>query len=137
MRPSKSGSGVSKVLKFQSTHPIRDATRFLPVRLYVSDNFNPRIPLGMRPKDRGTVSQNLDNFNPRIPLGMRLGALDAYHDRGYLFQSTHPIRDATVANLYNTQSSRQFQSTHPIRDATFAILDASIKNLHISIHASH
>ena len=55
--------------KFQSTHPVWDATRSarpLPRRSY----FNPRIPYGMRPPAR-IMAWCSTNFNPRIPYGMR------------------------------------------------------------------
>ena len=37
----------------------------------------------------------------------------------YIFQSTHPLRDATKWN-WTTSSALRFQSTHPLRDATLA-----------------
>ena len=37
------------------------------------------------------------------------------------FQSTHPIRDATLAAIHIGDNVEQFQSTHPIRDATSRI----------------
>ena len=96
-------------------------------------NFNPRIPCGMRPENvRADVREV--NFNPRIPCGMRLAVLPLallYT----LFQSTHPMRDATMGRQ-RKQQREGFQSTHPMRDATRR------RNKHgsdrtISIHASH
>ena len=36
----------------------------------------------------------------------------------FVFQSTHPLRDATYDKFVKQQKRRQFQSTHPLRDAT-------------------
>ena len=43
------------------------------------------------------------------------------------FQSTHPMRDATVALLYSISPYRRFQSTHPMRDATATYSECLIK----------
>ena len=78
-------------------------------------------------------------FNPRTPYGMRL-SWDGESPREYIFQSTHPLRDATVSqrasfllvphfNPRTPYGMRRFsyrrlplmgtfQSTHPLRDAT-------------------
>jgi len=84
--------------RFQSTHPMRDAT----VRAAAVDtsghNFNPRIPCGMRlagPLTRG----GFRNFNPRIPCGMRLGTNKA--ERAALQISIH----ASHAGCDNTTFS--------------------------------
>ena len=62
-------------------------------------NFNPRIPLGMRQyRLKGTVEYVAD-FNPRIPLGMR-PVFHVIKIFSTLFQSTHPIRDATSKQIY-------------------------------------
>ncbi len=56
------------------------------------------------------------DFNPRIPCGMRLlSCFDSTPQ--YLFQSTHPMRDATK-NPGTGDVCSIFQSTHPMRDAT-------------------
>ena len=57
------------------------------------------------------------NFNPRIPYGMRrferrLQVLNA------IFQSTHPVWDATVLCGRCVTDTCLFQSTHPVWDAT-------------------
>ena len=87
--------------------------------------------------------RNGKNFNPRTPYGMR-----RVHKRKIAytveFQSTHPLRDATVdakhalfmaiisihapltgCDIRRTrkyQKLRIFQSTHPLRDATIVSL---------------
>ena len=57
--------------RFQSTHPLRDATLHPCLLNCISTNFNPRTPYGMRPKQfyRDAVCRY---FNPRTPYGMRL-----------------------------------------------------------------
>ena len=100
-------------------------------------NFNPRIPYGMRLcADVRRLGRR--DFNPRIPYGMRP------HDGhstvgGSIFQSTHPVWDATVRDVGAQPSGeisihasrmgcdpsvrpsglrKRFQSTHPVWDAT-------------------
>ena len=72
---------------------MRDAT----VRLHKTGvdrtNFNPRIPCGMRRTECRFANQYY-HFNPRIPCGMRQFFLPFCYDL-ILFQSTHPMRDAT------------------------------------------
>ena len=148
-------------LQFQSTHPVWDATTRQPSISAVSHisihasrmgcdpdsrrrsntcyHFNPRIPYGMRRERAGDETKDVVNFNPRIPYGMRLGMTDDYDD-SYLFQSTHPVWDATQCSRGGIQrghisihASRMgcdntsqikkghdasFQSTHPVWDAT-------------------
>ena len=57
-------------------------------------------------------------FNPRIPLGMRHVAGGGSYYKKCVFQSTHPIRDATLRRFSWSYFRVRFQSTHPIRDAT-------------------
>ena len=45
------------------------------------------------------------------------------------FQSTHPLRDATIGNIGDTITIHIFQSTHPLRDATYR-LASSIHTLY-------
>ena len=44
--------------------------------------------------------------------------------RGAVFQSTHPLRDATIDPIYKVLTGDEFQSTHPLRDATL-FMDSS------------
>ncbi len=102
-------------------------------------NFNPRTPCGVRPVSTTTMTTSMVDFNPRTPCGVRRhqGEVSTNH---FEFQSTHPVRGATLAveinfstyvisihapragcdhvedattNLFNI-----FQSTHPVRGAT-------------------
>ena len=122
---------------FQSTHPVWDATR-ADEALRAIVNFNPRIPYGMRPGWLTLSMLLLLNFNPRIPYGMRPHAHPQDHPARHfnpripygmrrnrapiltnklLFQSTHPVWDATQT-LLMTSHFVIFQSTHPVWDAT-------------------
>ena len=82
------------MLGFQSTHPIRDATYPINQGYDQQPDFNPRIPLGMRPEAKAISLTFGTDFNPRIPLGMRQ-KIRVAGIAGLVFQSTHPIRDAT------------------------------------------
>ena len=79
--------------RFQSTHPVWDATPFIYENEWCFTYFNPRIPYGMRPvpADQGSTTAR--------------------------FQSTHPVWDATIP--FRVRCARLiFQSTHPVWDAT-------------------
>ena len=56
-------------------------------------------------------------FNPRTPCGVRPAAASATCGRK-IFQSTHPLRGATVEGGITVVESWLFQSTHPLRGAT-------------------
>ena len=73
------------------------------------------------------------NFNPRTPCGVR-PLMSVTQPRRPAFQSTHPVRGATVAPLLLVYSVT-FQSTHPVRGATRPRLFGRRKVLLISIHA--
>ena len=79
-----------------------------------------------------TVANMLD-FNPRTPYGMRLKAYNGIEPKG-LFQSTHPLRDATDRIGTRIEFVNKFQSTHPLRDATKQEFHKLGDNT-ISIHA--
>ncbi len=84
------------LLKFQSTHPVRGATR-----LSASVRYVPSISIHA-PRagcdDGVIICRLLDN----------------------LFQSTHPVRGATVPTTVPSVVVTLFQSTHPVRGATMA-----------------
>ena len=139
---------------FQSTHPVWDATR--QERLVVENqDFNPRIPYGMRRVAFALATLDYLNFNPRIPYGMRPDN-EMPPTPVIVFQSTHPVWDATgdsgdLGRLeeISIHASRmgcdfdyipithipRFQSTHPVWDATVGGLGAE-GDFSISIHAS-
>ena len=48
---------------------------------------------------------------------MRPEARQSHLLKDFLFQSTHPLRDATL-HAHLMRAAALFQSTHPLRDAT-------------------
>ena len=118
--------------KFQSTHPVWDATRSarpLPRRSY----FNPRIPYGMRPPAR-IMAWCSTNFNPRIPYGMRLIFLSLASVSCRYFNPRIPYGMRQIRKV-KMLVLREFQSTHPVWDATLMLLE-TVHGIIISIHAS-
>ena len=110
--------------EFQSTRPIRGATR-------------PKMP----------IAPPISNFNPRAPYGARHHLYRTLHPCQQ-FQSTRPIRGATKPgppthpsgdiSIHAPHTGRdrakqkqktreQFQSTRPIRGATAGMMPAGIK----------
>ena len=69
------------------------------VRSAKENDFNPRIPLGMRHKKVSQPTFQACNFNPRIPLGMRREEKTWIKFTQYRFQSTHSIRNATLTGF--------------------------------------
>ena len=120
-----------------------------------SIDFNPRTPYGMRlswymrslvhrqisihapltgcDQNFITVINNIWDFNPRTPYGMRLCTF-CILIIDFKFQSTHPLRDATMDKIKINSLELEFQSTHPLRDATRAAYECSCCE-RISIHA--
>ena len=74
------------------------------------------------------------DFNPRTPCGVRRGKNSTSTRRG-LFQSTHPMRGATII-FVQCVPQLSFQSTHPMRGAT-PIVKTNGTQIVISIHAPH
>ena len=99
-----------------------------------SANFNPRIPYGMRPMCK-IFARFYPYFNPRIPYGMRLLAGVIPFSASQLFQSTHPVWDATPVVCFLPIPNVLFQSTHPVWDAT-RVAGYIRVSTEISIHAS-
>ena len=102
--------------RFQSTHPLRGAT-FRPMVLLASSiYFNPRTPCGVRRV--ATVSQEIqDGISIHAPLAGCDVAIRLTKDVMLEFQSTHPLRGATLVPCPRFRTEK-FQSTHPLRGAT-------------------
>ena len=100
---------------FQSTRPVRGATRTQGRRFPCSTHFNPRAPCGAR-QILNAISKNLFDFNPRAPCGARLAASVDVSSIDE-FQSTRPVRGATRLGA-GTVLVKEFQSTRPVRGAT-------------------
>ena len=144
MRRLTEGSPMTQT-KFQSTHPVWDATR-QPRRTISSRTISIHASrMGCDPSV--FTSQSFQKyFNPRIPYGMRL-LRPCTRRQASEFQSTHPVWDATgvllvdpVSRDISIHASRMgcdthgvpavipdclFQSTHPVWDATIFILRLS------------
>ena len=100
---------MKKLHRFQSTHPVRGATRDAQ-GVMSGDGFQSTHPV--RGATRAVIDKSVDGK----------------------FQSTHPVRGAT---MFWTGSPlwRSFQSTHPVRGATQAALAGRQGQDPISIHA--
>ena len=118
--------------EFQSTHPVWDATATNSCKHYPIFNFNPRIPYGMRPHMIRSFTF-LSGFQSTHPVW------DATYHSGdstaiFVFQSTHPVWDATALRRHGC-TRLPFQSTHPVWDATWGEYTQAWDHV-ISIHAS-
>ena len=122
---------------FQSTHPLRGATRGIPLRCHFDGfqsthplrgatltainvlrddrDFNPRTPCGVRHLSNGQSSSPCD-FNPRTPCGVRRDGILPARDR-VNFNPRTPC-GVRLYEQYNRQNVPKFQSTHPLRGAT-------------------
>ena len=124
-------------LIFQSTRPIRGATRGFVLDTKRQGDFNPRAPYGARPRKQ-SYNERRKYFNPRAPYGARptiskspSGQLDfnpraPYGARPPMsrmpivsrnFNPRAPYGARPVSGLMYTDSGT-FQSTRPIRGAT-------------------
>ena len=140
---------------FQSTRPMRGATVILPIfrdNLQVSihaphagrdqqisaDNktergFNPRAPCGARLPCKGFCVFH-PCFNPRAPCGARRRACVLVKS-GKVFQSTRPMRGATMATSGSGSPLWSFNPRAPCgaRQGAFRICE----QCYVSIHAPH
>ena len=124
--------------QFQSTRPVRGATRCLCSGCN-SAHISIHAPRAGRDCHCPWTGAETQNFNPRAPCGARLD--DAFAGiAGQLFQSTRPVRGATyilgqlvvgyVISIHAPRAGRdaatvgwrsilpRFQSTRPVRGAT-------------------
>ena len=104
-------SAVRPFWSFQSTRPMRGATRSSWLRRSLAEDFNPRAPCGAR--------RNRENS-------------EAVLQR---FQSTRPMRGATYSTALR-ETDKEFQSTRPMRGATGKTWQYRHDTV-ISIHAPH
>ena len=96
------------------------------------NHFNPRTPCGVRQYTLADLCGELD-FNPRTPCGVRQPRAPAT-GATYLFQSTHPVRGATIISLIVLRAHVDFNPRTPCgvrrRMVTKYVLEKAI-----SIHA--
>ena len=117
--------------RFQSTHPLRGATQeSTPLLAYRPISIHAPLA-GCDAAAQLSVAPPVD-FNPRTPCGVRLQLFNTDREL-FAFQSTHPLRGATVSPETNL-ATREFQSTHPLRGATTKSTTSKTAPL-ISIHA--
>ena len=108
-------------------------------------DFNPRTPCGVRRGSNGVCARLDGHFNPRTPCGVRQ-LPDYVNQASKIFQSTHPVRGATIAAAGKTPwmqisihapragcdfdstwlqlHTGEFQSTHPVRGATYKDIES-------------
>ena len=96
--------------------------------------FNPRAPCGARHYTAFTIARKKD-FNPRAPCGAR-HLFTACLVVPIIFQSTRPMRGATIPFSMGFVNFFEFQSTRPMRGAT-KFTQKDEPNCVISIHAPH
>ena len=140
----------SSITPFQSTHPLRGATRSAARSRACIRHFNPRAPCGAR---RVLPSQVMmpDLFQSTRPLRGATGRSKRPW-RSCGFQSTRPLRGATSAwrmrqrarTYFNPRApcgvrpfqwslilyDERFQSTHPLRGATGAMPRLPFQSTH-------
>ena len=140
--------------QFQSTHPLRGATRLRHVRPEHSIYFNPRTPCGVRPTAAQDVTPS-SGFQSTHPLRGATGKTRLYVDvdtisihaplAGCDAQVPHvqqgkpisihaPLAGCDLCDKTHNLYEKKFQSTHPLRGAT----NVSCKHntiTGISIHA--
>ena len=156
MRPAITSRCWTSTRRFQSTHPVWDATGVLQFLLHAHVDFNPRIPYGMRPSlsnhsrcvSRISIhasrmgcdvacavcSTVTFDFNPRIPYGMRREVLVL--SMTSMLISIHASRmGCDHSSVLHPPTKWLFQSTHPVWDAT-CLAQPLRQQFRISIHAS-
>ena len=97
-------------------------------------HFNPHSPCGERLRCPYNLFK-LADFNPHSPCGERRGPVNA-SSCSVVFQSTLPMRGATLGYSTSCTGLLIFQSTLPMRGATSLFLCHSIR-FQISIHTPH
>ena len=101
---------------FQSTRPMRGATQGNARHHQWPVYFNPRAPCGARRAVQEQYAPN-QHFDPRAPCGARPGEFINNGPLQGAFQSTRPMRGATL-KASALVSYHSFQSTRPMRGAT-------------------
>ena len=86
-------------LQFQSTHPLRGATRLTKFKV-VKRRISIHAPLAGCDYAKLISDITENNFNPRTPCGVRL-MIFYQKTIDILFQSTHPLRGATGREYWN------------------------------------
>ena len=110
----RSMNGQSNGLqRFQSTHPVRGATRRSQTARCPLRHFNPRTPCGVRPSFLSDFANMFSHFNPRTPCGVRRKLIQIYGAPTWEFQSTHPVRGATSISVTRVSKPPNFNPRTP------------------------
>ena len=105
---------------FQSTHPLRDATCQCQ-NLFACYPISIHAPLTGCDQNMEYNKENYEDFNPRTPYGMRQAITQQTLALRKI--SIHaPLTGCDSHCRPVGQWFRQFQSTHPLRDATISYL---------------
>ena len=125
---------IDDYARFQSTHPLRDATQIVQIEQSQLLYFNPRTPYGMRRTAVHCYIMYTRYFNPRTPYGMR--RVEREITKGVIqdFNPRTPYGMRLSIYICNRNPPR-FQSTHPLRDATNCFFEYLYMQSEISIHA--
>ena len=114
-RDAHSGQQHSPLIRFQSTRPVRGATRSYNKYKDALGFQSTRPVRGATTAARGNKPRAY-NFNPRAPCGARPIQIPL-DTEPQVFQSTRPVRGATIVPAGRGQQVT-FQSTRPVRGAT-------------------
>ena len=118
--------------EFQSTRPVRGATRAPRPSTRPGTCFNPRAPCGARRGTRSHRSGSDTGFNPRAPCGARPAS--AFSPSTWLlFQSTRPVRGAT--GVVDDRRREREVSIHAPRAGRDGAVLVDNDGLLVSIHA--
>ena len=124
---------IRQMLKISIHAPLAGRDGPWPCRPSACPHFNPRAPCGARPSTGAHSSAN-GVFQSTRPLRGATVAVISLILAGDTFQSTRPLRGATALAAYRPVFPNIFQSTRPLRGATSAPA-AHRRRLPISIHA--
>ena len=117
--------------EFQSTHPLRGATRVKSCFVFAR-KISIHAPLAGCDGGAGRLVWRTGNFNPRTPCGVRLPVeMECCHWNNFNPRTPCGVR---LRISINNSLFRRFQSTHPLRGATIVLITVD-KIIEISIHA--
>ena len=98
----RAGGSLGKAVSIHAPRAGRDSSS--TSNRHTSRRFNPRAPCGAR-RDALSSPSSIPCFNPRAPCGAR-PALRYSMARSIAFQSTRPVRGATLLYIRDTASNR-------------------------------
>ena len=134
-RDWRGGAMVARHALFQSTRPMRGATK-ANERQSNANKFQSTRPMrGATPMYGGQARQP-EEFQSTRPMRGATRCKDCKYYRNHPFQSTRPMRGATRRSPAWSPAPRPFQSTRPMRGATRGG-GATASDITISIHAPH